>query len=129
VSRRELRVEGLAEPLSHYADAVVAGDLLFLSGIAPMDASGQLVGGGDVVAQARHVFDVMGRVLAAAGAAPADVVKVTVYLVDVEDRPLINPVRQEFFGDARPASTLVEVGALPVPGARVEVEAVALLSS
>jgi 2-iminobutanoate/2-iminopropanoate deaminase len=129
VSRRELRVEGLSEPLSHYTDAVVAGDLLFLSGIAPMDANGELVGGDDVVAQARHVFDVMGRVLAAAGAGPPDVVKVTVYLVDVEDRPLINPVRQEFFGAARPASTLVEVGALPVPGARVEVEAVALLPS
>jgi 2-iminobutanoate/2-iminopropanoate deaminase len=127
VSRRELRVEGLPEPLSHYTDAVAAGDLLFLSGIAPMDASGALVGGDDVVAQARRIFEVMGEVLAAAGAGPADVVKVTVYLVDVEDRPLINPVREEFFGAARPASTLVEVSALPVPGARVEIEAVALL--
>jgi 2-iminobutanoate/2-iminopropanoate deaminase len=129
VSRREIRLDDLAEPLSHYTDAVVAGDLLFISGIAPMDAGGTLVGGDDVVAQARHVFEVMGRVLAAAGASPADVVKVTVYLTDVEDRPLINPVRQEFFGAARPASTLVEISRLPVPGARVEVEAVALLSS
>ena len=129
MSRREVRLDDLAEPLSHYTDAVVAGDLLFVSGIAPMNGEGRLVGGDDVVAQARHVFEVMGRVLAAAGATPADVVKVTVYLTDVEDRPLINPVRQEFFGAARPASTLVEISRLPVPGARVEVEAVALLAS
>ena len=71
----------------------------------------------------------MGRVLAAAGASAADVVKVTVYLLDVEDRPRINPVRQEFFGATRPASTLVEVSRLAVEGARLEVEAVAHLRS
>jgi reactive intermediate/imine deaminase len=128
VSRREVRVEGLAEPLSHYADAVVAGDTLYVSGIVPIDADGEVVGGDDIVAQARHVFGIMHRVLAAGGAAPADVVKVTVYLIDIDDRPLINPVRQEFFGTARPASTLVEVSRLAVPGARLEIEAVAHLA-
>jgi 2-iminobutanoate/2-iminopropanoate deaminase len=128
VSRREVRVEGLAEPLSHYADAVVAGDTLYVSGIVPVDADGEVVGGDDVVAQARQVFGIMHRVLAAGGAAPADVVKVTVYLIDIDDRPLINPVRQEFFGTARPASTLVEVSRLAVPGARLEIEAVAHLA-
>ncbi len=126
MTRRELRVEGLAEPLSHYTDAVAAGDALYMSGILPVDADGRVVGE-DVVAQAHHVFEVMRRVLAAAGAQPADVVKVTVYLLDVDDRPLINPVRQEFFGTARPASTLVEVSRLAVPGARLEVEAIAHL--
>ncbi len=65
--------------------------------------------------------------LAAAGAGPADVVKVTVFLTDIDDRPLINPVRQAFFGEARPASTLVEISRLAVPGAKIEVEAVAVL--
>ena len=129
MSRREITVEGLAAPISHYADAVVAGDTLYVSGIVPVDANGELVGGDDVVAQARQVFDIMARVLAAAGAGPADVVKVTVYLTDVDDRPRINPVRQEFFGTARPASTLVEVSRLAVPGARLEIEAVAHLGS
>jgi 2-iminobutanoate/2-iminopropanoate deaminase len=119
-------VEGLAEPISHYADAVVAGDTLYVSGIVPVDASGAIVGD-DVVAQARQVFAIMERVLAAAGATPADVVKVTVYLLDIDDRPLINPVRQEFFGSTRPASTLVEVSRLAVPGARLEIEAIAHL--
>jgi enamine deaminase RidA (YjgF/YER057c/UK114 family) len=56
------------------------------------------------------------------------VVKVTVYLTDIEDRERINPVRQEVFRDTRPASTLVEVSALATPAARVEIDAVALLS-
>jgi 2-iminobutanoate/2-iminopropanoate deaminase len=124
--RREVMVEGLAEPISHYADAVVAGDTLYVSGIVPVDASGAVVGD-DVVAQARQVFAIMERVLAAAGATAADVVKVTVYLLDIDDRPLINPVRQEFFGSTRPASTLVEVSRLAVPGARLEIEAIAHL--
>jgi 2-iminobutanoate/2-iminopropanoate deaminase len=126
MTRREIAVEGLAAPLSHYTDAVVAGDTLYLSGIVPVDAAGEIVGD-DVAAQARQVFANMRRVLAAAGAEPGDVVKVTIYLLDVDDRPLINPVRQEFFGSARPASTLVEVSRLAVPGARLEVEAVAHL--
>jgi len=69
----------------------------------------------------------LGAVLAAAGATFADVVKVTVYLTDIADRVRINPVRQEVFGEARPASTLVEVSALAVPGAKLEIEAVALV--
>jgi 2-iminobutanoate/2-iminopropanoate deaminase len=127
VSRAELRVDGLPEPLSHYTDAVRAGDLLFVSGLVPVDGSGALVGGQDVVAQAEQVFALLGLVLAAGGAEPADVVKVTVFLLDKDDREPINPVRQAFFGAARPASTLVEVSGLVVPGARLEVEAVALV--
>jgi reactive intermediate/imine deaminase len=126
--REEYRVTGLSEPISHYTDAVRAGDLLFVSGIVPVDAEGALVGGEDVVAQARAVFDTLGRVLTAAGAGPEDVVKVTVFLTDVDDRPAINPVRQEFFGAARPASTLVEVSRLAIRGAKIEVEAVAVLT-
>jgi 2-iminobutanoate/2-iminopropanoate deaminase len=129
VSRREeVRVPGLAEPISHYTDAVRAGDLLFVSGFVPVDREGRLVGGDDVVAQTRQVFANLAAVLAAAGATFADVVKVTVYLTDIEDRARINPVRQEVFGDTRPASTLVEVSALATPGAKVEIDAVALLA-
>jgi 2-iminobutanoate/2-iminopropanoate deaminase len=119
-------VLGLPEPMSHYTDAVRAGGLLFISGCIPVDEDGLLVGGDDVVAQARQVFENIGRVLDAAGAGFADVVKVTVYLIDIDDRPRINPVRQEVFGGARPASTLIEVGRLALDGARLEVDAVAV---
>lgn len=125
--REEIRVPELAEPVSHYTDAVRAGELLFVSGFVPVDSEGRLVGGDDVVAQARQVLANLGVVLAAAGATFADVVKVTVYLTDIADRVRINPVRQEVFGEARPASTLVEVSALAVPGAKLEIEAVALI--
>jgi reactive intermediate/imine deaminase len=125
--REEIRVPELAEPISHYTDAVRAGDLLFVSGFVPVDGDGRLVGGDDVVAQARQVLANLGAVLSAAGATFADVVKVTVYLTDIADRVRINPVRREVFGDARPASTLVEVSALAVPGAKLEIEAVALI--
>jgi reactive intermediate/imine deaminase len=125
--RQEYRVAGQAEPISHFTDAVRAGELLFVSGIVPVDESRELVGGDDVVAQARCVFENMRQVLAAAGCTFADVVKLTIFLTDVADRPLVNPVRQEVFGDTRPASTLVEVSALVIPGAKIEVEAVALV--
>ena len=118
-------VEGLASPISHYCDAVRFGDLLFISGIPPTDAAGRLVGGDDVAAQARQVFVNMKAVLEAAGATFADILKVTVYLLDVNDRRKINPVRQEFFGAARPASTLIGVRELAIPGMKVEIEAVA----
>ena len=122
--RRELRVDGLPEPISHYTDAVWAGDLLFVSGCVPVDAEGNLVAG-DVVVQTQQVFRNIALLLRAAGAGFADVVKVTVFLTDIDDRAAVNTVRQQVFGGSRPASTLVEVSRLAVPGARVEVEAVA----
>jgi reactive intermediate/imine deaminase len=127
MSREEIRVEGLAEPISHFTDAVLAGGFLHVSGIVAVDGDGRLVGGDDVVAQTRQVFENMRAVLEAAGCGFEDVVKVTVFLTDVDDRARINPVRVEVFGDARPASTLVEVPRLAVEGAKVEIECVALV--
>jgi 2-iminobutanoate/2-iminopropanoate deaminase len=80
-----------------------------------------------VVAQARQVFENLRAVLAAGGCRFSDVVNVTIFPMDIDDRPRINPVRQEFFGAARPASTLVEVSRLAVPGAKIEIEAIAAL--
>lgn len=127
MSRREIRVDTLAEPISHFTDAVVADGFVYVSGIVPVDGDGQLVGGNDVVAQVRQVFDNMRVVLDAAGSGFEHVVKVTLFLTDIDDRPRINPVRQEVFGATRPASTLVEVPRLAVDGAKVEIECVALV--
>jgi len=127
MSREEIRVDGLAEPISHFTDAVRAGGFLHVSGIVAVDGQGRLVGGDDVVAQTRQVLDNMRAVLAAGGCRFEDVVKVTIFLTDIDDRPKINPLRQEAFGASRPASTLVEVPRLAVPGAKVEIECVALV--
>jgi len=123
-SRREFRLPELGEPVSHYTDAVSFGQLLFVSGRLGIDPESQAVPD-DVVDQARIVFANIGRVLEAAGASFADVLKVTVFLTDINDRPKVNPVRREFFGEHRPASTLVEVSRLVRPDAKIEVEAIA----
>lgn len=126
-ARQEIRVPGIAEPISHYTDVVRAGRLVFVSGCAPTDERGRVVGARDVVAQARQVHDNLGRCLAAAGASFADVCKVTVFLTDVDEREQVNTVRKEYFGAHRPASTLVEVSRLALPDMRVEIEAIAIL--
>ena len=125
--REEIRVPELGTPISHYTDAVRAGDLVFVSGCVPTDAEGNVVGGDDVAAQARKTLENIGVILERGGATFADVVKVTVFLTDIDDRPKINPLRQDAFGAARPASTLVEVPCLAVEGAKVEIECVALV--
>jgi 2-iminobutanoate/2-iminopropanoate deaminase len=122
--RQEFAVPGLAPPISHYCDAVRFGDLLFISGIVGVDAQGRVVGEGDAARQTRQIFENMKKVLDAAGAGFGDVLKVTVFLTDIEDRARINPIRQEFFGNARPASTLVQVAKLVRPDLLVEIEAV-----
>lgn len=125
--REEFRVAGLGEPISHYTDAVRYGNLLFISGCVPFDDENRIVGGDDAAQQCRQVLTNIGKILAAANASFADVLKVTVYLTDVGDRALINPVRREFFGQTRPASTLIGVAALVFPEMKVEIDAVAAL--
>ncbi len=115
------------EPISHFSDAVIAGNTLYVSGLVATDEHGNVVGVGDVVEQTRQIFRNLGRILDAAGARPADVAKVTIFMRDVDQRPLINPVRQEFFGEHRPASTLVGVSALVRPELLLEIEATAQL--
>jgi reactive intermediate/imine deaminase len=122
--RQEFSIPGLNPPISHYCDAVRFGNLLFISGMAPLDEKLNVIGGDDAAAQAEAVFRAMGQILEAAGAGFKDVLKVTVLLTDIEDRHRINPVRQKYFGSARPASTLFEVSRLAIPGMKVEIEAV-----
>jgi 2-iminobutanoate/2-iminopropanoate deaminase len=120
--RKEFRIPELGEPISHYTHAVQFGDMAFVSGIVARGEHGELIGGDDPAAQTRQIFRNMERVLKTIGASFADVLKVTVFLTDVNDREKINPIRQEYFGAARPASTLVQISRLALPGARVEIE-------
>src|ERR1700753_1845459 len=104
--RQEFKIDGLPAPLSHYTDAVRFGNVLFVSGLTAHDAEGHLVGGTDAAEQTRQILKNLTLVLDQAGATMADVLKVTVFLTDINDRTAINPVRQEFFGAAKPVSTL-----------------------
>ena len=112
-------------PISHYSHAVRAGNLLFISGVVGVDADG--MSPEDTVDQFRMALRSIKEVLDAAGAKPSDIAKVTVLLTDVDDRARINPLRQEFFGEHRPASTLFQVAALARPDWKVEIEAIAVL--
>jgi 2-iminobutanoate/2-iminopropanoate deaminase len=114
--------------LSHAADAVRADGLLFLAGVLPADAEGRLVGGHDVADQARRVFDDAEAILALAGAGWGDVLKLNLYLTDIDEAPLVDEVRARAVGASRPAVTLVEVTGLAVAGARVELDAVAVVA-
>jgi 2-iminobutanoate/2-iminopropanoate deaminase len=115
--------------MGHYSDAVLAGEMLYVSGCLPIDEAGALVGAGDMAAQAHQVYHNLGLALKAAGCGPESVIESKVYVREMGERLKMNAVRQEFFGEHRPAGTLVEVSALAHPEALIEVDAVALIPS
>ena len=117
---------GLMAPVSHYCHAVRAGRHVWISGMVGAREDGSIPE--PVTEQFRIALDSVDRALrAAGGAGPENIVKVTVFLTDVRDREKINPIREEYFGAHRPASTLVEAAALVSPAMKVEIEAVAYL--
>jgi enamine deaminase RidA (YjgF/YER057c/UK114 family) len=104
------------------------GRLVVVSGQVAQNDRGELVGPGDPAAQARQVFENLGRCLAAAGAGFDDVVKLTLFVLDVADLPAVREARDAVIDTARPpASTAVQVSALVYPGYLLEVEAWALV--
>jgi 2-iminobutanoate/2-iminopropanoate deaminase len=105
------------------------GDLIVLSGQAAISPEGEIVGEGDFDAQAEQVFRNLERVLGAAGASLRDVVKVTIYLTDMGNFPKIVELRGRWFTAPYPADTIVEVGALALPGLMIEIEAMAVVPS
>jgi 2-iminobutanoate/2-iminopropanoate deaminase len=126
VSRRTVTADGAPRALGPYAQAVVVGDLVFCAGQVGIDpGTGALVAGG-VGAEAARVCENLGAVLVAAGLGLADVVKTTVYVVDLRDFATVNEVYARYFPAPHPARATVQVAALPA-GARVEIEAIAHL--
>lgn len=126
--RSPVSTAGAPKAIGPYSQAVEArgARTLWLSGQIPLDpATGELVPG-DVVAQTERVMESLGAVLAAAGAGFDDVVRCTIYLVDLADFARVNEVYGRRFRQDPPARATVQVAALP-RGARVEIDAVAVL--
>lgn len=121
--REEVYVEGLTPPVSHYTHAVRFGNLLFVSGLVGLDGDMKVVGT-DVAEQTRKIFDDLALIMKRFDADFSNILKVTVFMTDINDRNKINPVRQEYFGASRPASTLIGISALVLPELKVEIEAV-----
>jgi 2-iminobutanoate/2-iminopropanoate deaminase len=115
---------GAPKAIGPYSQAVRAGQLLFVSGQVPLDpATGQIVAG-DIAAQTRRVFDNLAAVLDAGGRSFADVVKVTVFLADMNDFAAVNEVYGSYFSEPYPARATVQVARLP-KDARVEIDLIA----
>ena len=114
-----------------YSQVVVAigPKLIFVSGQEPEDIDGKLVGRGDFAVQARQVFANLGRALAAAGALPKHVARITIYIVDYQrdhHLPIIEEARVSLFGDHKPADVVVGIATLS-PDYLIEVDAVAVV--
>lgn len=114
-----------------YTQVIVARGtrLVFVAGQEPEDIHGKLVGPGDLAAQARQVFANLGRALAAAGATPGQVARITIYVVGYnrdEHLPIIEAARVALFGEHKPVDTLLGVVALS-PGYLIEVDAIAVI--
>ncbi len=113
-----------------HAVAVDGGRMIFIAGQVSFDKQGNLVGKGDLRIQAEKALENLVAALAAAGATPADVVKVNTYVVNYRpaDYPIIREARARVFdGQNPPASTLIGVQALAVEGLLIEVEAIAVV--
>ena len=122
--------EDLPTPESYtHVVSATGSRLVFVAGQVAEDADGNLVGAGDLAAQARQAFANVGWCLAAAGAVPEQVARITIYVVGHRPQYLsdISAARIAVFGDHRPADTVLGVQTLAEPGRLIEVEAIAVL--
>lgn len=111
-------------PFGAFCHAVRTGEWLFVSGLTARDSLAQQ---GDILAQTESVLERLKRVLEAEGGSLRDVVRVTVYVTEMDQLMEIHRIRHRYFGDAVPASTLVQVAALVRPELKIEIEAIARL--
>ena len=111
----------LEPPPGSFSNCLLVGDQIFTSG---------MVGeGGDAYEQSRNIFRKFDHMMQTAGGSMADIVKFTVFLTDIKDRPQIHKARQEFFEGDFPTSTLIEISKLIQPQYRVEIEAIGVIGA
>jgi len=115
------------EPVIGISRAVRAGNFIAVAGTAPLGAEGRTVAPGDAGAQARRCFEIVARALESLGAGLSDVVRTRVMLTRIEDWETVARVHGEFFADARPACTVVQVARFIEADWLVEVEADAVV--
>lgn len=126
MERTVVSTDGAPQAIGPYSQAIAAGGLVFVSGQLPIDpASGTLLEG-DIAEMTRRIFANLEAILSAAGSSLAQVLKVTVFLADMNDFQAMNAAYAEFFPASPPARSTVQVARLP-RDARIEIEAVALV--
>lgn len=124
---KRILTENAPAPIGPYSQAILHQGVVFCSGQIALDPRTGELDGDDATAQARRVLDNLGAVLRQAGAAFDDVVKTTIFLIDMNDFAAVNAVYERYFGQVKPARSTVAAAALP-KGARVEIDCVAIVS-
>jgi len=128
--KQQITTDKLAKPNGHFSQATTIeakGKLVFISGMTARRADGSIAGIGDVEAQTRQVCDNLKAAAEAAGGSLDDVVRVDVYVRNIEHFSIIHKVRQEYFKSPVPASTMVEVSKMVSPDYLIEISAIAVL--
>ncbi len=123
--RHTIITDAAPRPVGPYAQGVVVGNTLFISGQIGIEPSTNRLVGGGIVPEAEQVLENLLAIVHAAGFGRADVVKTTVYLTDLADFASVNGVYGRYFTESPPARATVQVAALP-GGARVEIDAIAV---
>ena len=129
--KQEIVSPALAEPNGHFAQATIAeatGRLLFISGMTARNREGGVTGVGDITAQTHQVCQNLQAAVEAAGGTLDDLVRVDVYVRNMEDFAAIHAVRRQYFTGVAPASTMVEVSKFVNKDYLIEINAIAVLA-
>lgn len=126
MSKKAIASNAAPAAIGTYSQAIQTGNLVFLSGQIPLDPATMNIVDGDFEARARQVFDNLAAVADAAGGSLADIVKLTIFLTDLDNFGAVNKVMEEYFDAPFPARAAVGVASLP-KGADVEADAILAL--
>ena len=126
--KKEIRSDQIRQPSGHFSQAIEAkGRLVFISGMTARRPDGTIAGIGDIEAQTRQVCENLKAAVEAAGGTMDDICRVDVYVRNMEHFEKIHKVRREYFKNAPPASTMVEVTKMTSPDYLIEINAIALI--
>ncbi len=123
MNKEAIHSDNAPAAIGTYSQAIRAGELVFLSGQIPLDPATMELVGGDFEARARRVFDNLAAVVAAAGGSLDQIVKLTVFLTDLNNFATVNRVMEDYFAEPYPARAALGVASLP-KGADIEADAI-----
>jgi reactive intermediate/imine deaminase len=130
VNKEQIRTDKVREPSGHFSQAIAIeakGKMVFISGMTARKPDGSIAGIGDIEAQTRQVCENIKSAVQAAGGTLDDVVRVDVYVRNIEHFDKIHKVRREYFKAPPPASTMVEVTKMVSPDYLIEINAIAVV--
>jgi 2-iminobutanoate/2-iminopropanoate deaminase len=126
MEKKVVFTEKAPKPIGPYSQAIIAGNLIFTAGQIPIDPATNQVVQGDIKEQTRRVLENLRAILESVGATFDDVVKVTIYMKDLNEFSAMNEVYSEYFKNSPPARTTVEVSRLP-RDVRIEIDLIAIV--